>query len=507
MVKEQSFETSPEQQFEELTEKLVNAQARYKATPWEIANDRMTEEDRTRIFEAQKENRAAYDEQKMANYEREQFLKANPELFDKLVKERFRTVITKAKEDGVSPEKALEDSLTLLDDLNHLGSVRGRFDIKEGVIKSVYDLKEEVLNEHGYESSEQRNKKIDEVYDLNKAFRSYMHESFGWAIDAINEDRLDKSIEGFDKDFSRLKLLLELGEKSWEKMQAANEIRRQYPDWYSSDEIPFPDEQNIFKRVSGEALAFTNKFSKRRIKEDAGRETRQKEVENKEVKPEEEAPKKADKIEEPVVDNQPKVPSPEKAFKSNELVQNHIVESLLSYQDANLPEKQKRGMLDWSRGNESAQKYARSLEEIAHVKNLSEIQKMSKTLRDKMLNDAQKIGLPVSPHGKSFSWASWDIGKQFYYFTHPNEADRNYTIANPLESEEKQREIIDRHLGWEAYAVFNNPATEERQRWKEKILGDPRYSKALAFLNKTPKENRTLSSKDLAELGAILRTS
>ena len=58
-----------------------------------------------------------------------------------------------------------------------------------------------------------------------------------------------------------------------------------------------------------------------------------------------------------------------------------------------------------------------------------------------MLTIAEKIGLLISGHGKSWSWAMWDLGKQFHYFLHPEQSGAKYDIANPLSSEKSSRRL------------------------------------------------------------------
>src|SRR5262249_34024534 len=132
--------------------------------------------------------------------------------------------------------------------------------------------------------------------------------------------------------------------------------------------------------------------------------------------------------------------------------------------------------------------------------NLELIRQKAKELVETMMSEAERIGvIPVSPYGKSRSWAMWDIGKQNYFFTHPTENNPAYVIGDPLTSETKRDEIINRQLGWEAYHAH--------PEWKQKALGDPRFLKAWELLNKAPKADGKLSSRDLAELGKLLRQS
>jgi hypothetical protein len=180
---------------------------------------------------------------------------------------------------------------------------------------------------------------------------------------------------------------------------------------------------------------------------------------------------------------------------------NHILDKDLAYQDAELPGEHKEQMLQWSRSSESAKKYAESIANAANTGGLETVRNMAGKMRDTMLSEAARLGIPVSPQGKSLSWAMWDTGKQYHFFTHQAENDSRYEIGNPLESESKREEIINRHLGWEAYAAFqNNP------EYRANVTGNPEDNDALGLFSKAPKATSgTLSSKELAELGKILR--
>lgn len=185
-----------------------------------------------------------------------------------------------------------------------------------------------------------------------------------------------------------------------------------------------------------------------------------------------------------------------------EFLRNNILQQDLSYQDAEVPQEMKRGMLEQSQVSESAQRYAESLANASNAGGLDRVRKLGKEMRDTMLAEASRLNIPVSPFGKSASWAMWDIGKQYHFFTHQDQNDPRYEIGNPLESESKREEILNRHIGWEAYAAFrNNP------EYKTRVQNDPRLRDALRLFTKEPKANQSLSSNDLAELGKMLRDS
>lgn len=185
-----------------------------------------------------------------------------------------------------------------------------------------------------------------------------------------------------------------------------------------------------------------------------------------------------------------------------EFLRSHVIDQDLAYQDAILPEEVKQRTLDWSRKSESTRKYADSIVQLSQRANLETLRQTARELVQTMSAEAARLGIPLSPYGRSNTWAMWDIGKQNYFFTHQAENNPAYEIGDPLTSEKKREEIINRHLGWEAYATFRGDATPE---WKQKIMSDRKFANVLELLNRPPKQNNTLSSRDLAELGKTLR--
>lgn len=187
--------------------------------------------------------------------------------------------------------------------------------------------------------------------------------------------------------------------------------------------------------------------------------------------------------------------------ETRESLKKSIIEDL-SYQDVDVPIEIKQKMLEDTLTSESANKYAESLAELSeYVGGFESVRAVSGKLVEKMSVEAKRLGILISPFGKSRTWAIWDMGKQYYYFTHPDENDSKYAIGDPF-SEAKSEEIVNRHLGWEAYGAYNQNGQKE---FLEKIPADKRPS-ILVLLERKPKDNGTLSSKELAELGALLRS-
>lgn len=187
--------------------------------------------------------------------------------------------------------------------------------------------------------------------------------------------------------------------------------------------------------------------------------------------------------------------------ETTESLRGQVIEQDLAYQDADLPEEVKRQTLESSMRSESARKYADAIVQLSKKENLGTIRESARELVQTLSTELDRLGIPPSPYAKSNTWAMWDIGKQYYFFTHQSENDPAYEIGDPLTSDKKREEIVNRHLGWEAHVAFQANA-----EWKNKIVSDGKFAKALPLLNKPPKQNSdTLSSKDLAELGKALR--
>ncbi len=203
------------------------------------------------------------------------------------------------------------------------------------------------------------------------------------------------------------------------------------------------------------------------------------------------------------VKEEKKPTAPEAAVEKEGLTVEEVITEYLCYKDADLPKEVKDDALFDSLKDENARKYARALIELISEKGEAEVLRVASELMQDMEDAAESLELPLSPQGKNKTWAIWDIAKQYYFHTHRGENQLPYEPGNPFESKEKQEEIINRHLGWEAYMLFH--ATPE---WKVFFEEDPRFADALPLLMKEPKpDNGTLSSHELAQLGKCLRAA
>ncbi len=176
-----------------------------------------------------------------------------------------------------------------------------------------------------------------------------------------------------------------------------------------------------------------------------------------------------------------------------------ILHEYLAYQDTFVSDIDKKSMLERTIKSESANKYAKALQEIISTNPKEKIELIVSDMLTEAYDILKKIGVIGSPFLNSKTWAMWDIGKQYYFATHPDEADKRYEIVDPLKSSEKITEIVDRHIGWEVYHAKN-------KEFMKNFGKHPLYDKLSKFLEKAPKSsNGDLSSKDLARLGSLIR--
>lgn len=179
-----------------------------------------------------------------------------------------------------------------------------------------------------------------------------------------------------------------------------------------------------------------------------------------------------------------------------------LLENYLSYKDTDFGEDVKKNMFRYNLSSDSADKYSEELVDLADSVGMNTIENLAQQMITECSDVLIRLGVTPSPYAKSKTWAIWDISKQFYYLNHPNQADSRYLVADPIHSIEKQKEIVDRHIGWEVYDAYNG----KKERGFLKIIeGGPRNSDIMNLLNKNPKSNGTLSSADLALLGSLLR--
>lgn len=176
-------------------------------------------------------------------------------------------------------------------------------------------------------------------------------------------------------------------------------------------------------------------------------------------------------IEKSVEVEKPTIRSEKPKTVKESLSQEDIVSKYLAYQDMDVSADKKQLMMEYVMNPEkSGLKYANALQEVLATNPKEQVEGTASHMVTEAKDILKKLGVPGSSYLGSKTWAMWDIGKQYHYFTHPDEADKKYTLADPFKSPEKIKEIIDRHVGWETYRMKD-------KRFAEKFSRHPLYRK------------------------------
>lgn len=192
-------------------------------------------------------------------------------------------------------------------------------------------------------------------------------------------------------------------------------------------------------------------------------------------------------------------------WESGKLTSLNLRNEYLAYQDADLSDEVKAQTLEATAHSESAERYESALRDIFSNTSSEEIIEDAEKIKSVALEILESWNLAPSPYTKSRTWALWDIAKQHYIFTE-KQAGRElpfntekYRNADWTDHDKKV-EILNRHLGWELYRHFQDGT---KQEFFDRLRVSSQGFAIGRLLEAEPKENGTLSSSDLAELGRL----
>lgn len=177
-----------------------------------------------------------------------------------------------------------------------------------------------------------------------------------------------------------------------------------------------------------------------------------------------------------------------------------IITTYFSYQDSpNLTSEEKQEIIKRSIKNQSAIKYAKILLKLQEKDELENYYMLSKSLFTRTFKLLSEFEIEPSQYSQSISWSMWDIAKQLYYLENPKKSNGNYILADPLEDEDKQEEIINRHIGW---ILTENIYNGNVDLLLNKIKNSSYTKKIIDYIIvRTNDETRSVSSHELATLG------
>jgi hypothetical protein len=138
--------------------------------------------------------------------------------------------------------------------------------------------------------------------------------------------------------------------------------------------------------------------------------------------------------------------------------------SKLNYSDVGYPDVDAGG---------SMRKYAEALSKEDKNKVEKTVKELVNTFRNIMQNVFNK---KISMAASSESWAYWDIGKQLYMYTNPDESSGNYVLGNPLEDKTLFWDMIYRMIGWEMTNGGKKSDGSKYSSWELKNKGKELYN-------------------------------
>lgn len=182
-----------------------------------------------------------------------------------------------------------------------------------------------------------------------------------------------------------------------------------------------------------------------------------------------------------------------------------VIGFYLSYQDAAISKADKEQAYYSTVQNPTAIRYAEALGQVLDRHGRDAVLDAIRHMTIECALVLEAVGVPKSPYRDSIGWAAWDIAKQSYFVTHPDEIQSGYNPQDPMTSREQRKEIVDRHIGWEFHRAYQAGSID--MCIVEMQVPAQNIPLIYDLLRAPPKpENGTLKSNQLAELGRLLHT-
>lgn len=162
--------------------------------------------------------------------------------------------------------------------------------------------------------------------------------------------------------------------------------------------------------------------------------------------------------------------------------------------------------------------YATGLRDLFDTYGQSEVETTAATLHQQLIELINSIGKEPDIYSRSRAWVYHDLAKQLAMTKDPSSQDTiHYRYADPMQDQEIQQEIVDRHFGWELYAGGQGKDMIEGTDplWDDlaTIIGSANQSvrdEIMDLMNTTPNTisggRQDLPSYKLARLGELVRS-
>lgn len=182
---------------------------------------------------------------------------------------------------------------------------------------------------------------------------------------------------------------------------------------------------------------------------------------------------------------------------------NEIITDYFSFTDVpGLTEQQKEKMVENAKNTPGNADRAQAMDRMIKAHSKEDVEKRAAAAKVWLESLLKKLNIDPSKFSQSKSWAFQDMAMQYHFFEHPNLIGADEFAADPMVSEQKLEEIISRHLGWELYwqkTQKNNAAP------LKELEADEAYPEIVELLGQAPEKTGTLSDRDLARLGQLVR--
>lgn len=188
----------------------------------------------------------------------------------------------------------------------------------------------------------------------------------------------------------------------------------------------------------------------------------------------------------------------DKSIEEKEI--DRIILENFSYRDSpTLDEEEKEQIAKKSLKSSSARKYAKVLYDLEKEDKFEIYEMLGRKLFGKTLTLLQDFDIEPLPYSMSQSWVMWDIAKQLYFIKNPIYSSNKYSIEDPLESQEKQDEIVNRHIGW---VIYREMLTGKIDNLLAKVQSSTYAKRIIDYMISKPEANKdSLPSYKLADLG------
>ncbi len=173
----------------------------------------------------------------------------------------------------------------------------------------------------------------------------------------------------------------------------------------------------------------------------------------------------------------------------------------LSFSDSKLSDEEKTEIYNRNYDSPQAWKYAQALAQIAaEPEGQARLNAKAEEMKDKCLRTLQRANITATEYSKSQSWAMWDLGRQEYYRTHPDDEEerREQSPADEVTPEAAYQLAVDQQVGAVTMASLQQPGVTDAldPALREQI------SQALPDMQVQP--DGSFQKADLRRLGGIV---